>query len=331
MNDLKEDFLEESRNKNEQNCSFEEFTLKEPKENTYNNLNYFSYETQGETPNNENQLNIINKGFENPNSKVYLSDYNVNIEENLDDFSDISHEYLYDNKSDHNSLLFDDSEKKKYIFKIHSNDKIRKGNHIPKEKKRKMGRKRKEDNNIISDIKSQHNKLSIDNVIRKIKVKFNQFIIKHINKKYLGDKKLMKIDAEVIKDGSVTFNLNLLKSTIKDFLINNKISSKYKGKISNKEILERIEDNKVKEFLYMTYEDCLKKYFCMNKYDFFKNFGYCNENLYCNLHLEINEKKVWDELFKEGLTNHFLKKKKRRTISIEYKIINKMKKKKFFD
>ena len=61
MNDLKEDFLEESRNKNEQNCSFEEFTLKEPKENTYNNLNYFSYETQGETPNNENQLNIINK------------------------------------------------------------------------------------------------------------------------------------------------------------------------------------------------------------------------------------------------------------------------------
>ena len=27
----------------------------------YNNLNDFSYETQGETPNNENQLNIINK------------------------------------------------------------------------------------------------------------------------------------------------------------------------------------------------------------------------------------------------------------------------------
>ena len=60
MNDLK-DFLEESGNKNEQNCSYEEFTLKEPEENNYNNLNDFSYETQGETPNNENQLNIINK------------------------------------------------------------------------------------------------------------------------------------------------------------------------------------------------------------------------------------------------------------------------------
>ena len=152
--------------------------------------------------------------------------------------------------------------------------------------------------------------------------------MKHINKKYLGDKKLMKIDAEVIKDGSITFNLNLLKSTIKDFLINNKISSKYKGTITNKEILETIEDNKVNELLCLTYEEFLKKYFSMNKYDFFKKFGYCNECLYCNLHLENNEKKVWDELLKEGLTNHFLK-KKRRIISEEYKIINKMKKKNF--
>ena len=180
----------------------------------------------------------------------------------------------------------------KNIFEIHLDDNyIRKGNHIPKEKKRKMGRKRKEKNNIISNVKSVHNKLSVDNVIRKIKVKFNQFIIKHINKKYLGDKKLMKIDAEVIKDGSVTFNLNLLKSTIKDFLINNKISSKYKGTITNKEILETIEDNKVNKLLCLTYEECLKKYFCMNKYDFFKKFGNCNECLYCNLHLENNEKK----------------------------------------
>ena len=143
MNDLK-DFLEESGNKNE--CSYEEFTLKEPEENNYNNLNDFSYETQGETPNNENQVNIINKGFENPNSKVYLSDYNINIEENLDDFSDINQKYFIE--SDHNLLLFDIL-KKKDIFIIDSNDKKRKGNHIPKEKKRKMGRKRKENNNIM--------------------------------------------------------------------------------------------------------------------------------------------------------------------------------------
>ena len=212
----------------------------------------------------------------------------------------------------------------KNIFEIHLDDNyIRKGNHIPKVKKRNMGRKTKE-NKII---KSKHNNLSIDNVVRKIKVKFNQFIIKHINKKYLGDKKLMKIDAEVIKDGSVTFNLNLLKSTIKDFLINNKISSKYKGTITNKEILETIEDNKVNKLLCLTYEECLKKYFCMNKYDFFKKFGYVNEYLYCNLHLEFKEKQVWDELLKKGLSNHFLNKKQRRTISEEYKIINKMKKK----
>ena len=117
----------------------------------------------------------------------------------------------------------------KNIFEIHLDDNyIRKGNHIPKVKKRNMGRKTKE-NKII---KSKHNNLSIDNVVRKIKVKFNQFIIKHINKKYLGDKKLMKIDAEVIKDGSITFNLNLLKSTIKDFLINNKTSSFLRTSIS---------------------------------------------------------------------------------------------------
>ena len=312
MLDLK-DFLEEIGNKNEQNCSYEEFTLKESKECNNNKLNYLSYETQGETPNDENQMNIINNVFENPNSNEYLS----YTEENIDDISQI---------------LFEDLKKKKDIFKIHLNDKnVRKGNHIPKEKKGKMGRKRKDNNNIISDKKSSHNKLSLDNVIRKIKVKFNQFIIKHINKKYLGDKKLMKIDAEVIKDGSVTFNLNLLKSTIKDFLINNKISSKYKRKITNKEILEKIEDNKLNKFLNLKYEDCLKKYFCMNKYDFFKMFGYCNDNLYCNLGLEINEKNIWDQLLKEGLTNHFLKKKKRRTISQEVKIINKMKKKKFLD
>ena len=100
-------------------------------------------------------MNIINKGFENPNSKVYLSDYNINIEENLDDFSDINQKYFIE--SDHNLLLFDIL-KKKDIFIIDSNDKKRKGNHIPKEKKRKIGRKRKENNNIMVLYEFQINK-----------------------------------------------------------------------------------------------------------------------------------------------------------------------------
>ena len=76
-------------------------------------------------------MNKINNVFENPNSKEYLQNYendmltdenliyikeynyNLNVEENVDDFSVFNYEYLYNNEfiNNHNYLLFNGFEK----------------------------------------------------------------------------------------------------------------------------------------------------------------------------------------------------------------------------
>ena len=46
----------------------------------------------------------------------------------------------------------------------------------------------------------------------------------------------------------------------------------------------------------------------MNKYEYFHKFGFINHFLYDNLKIEQDEKKVWDELIKNGIYNYFDKK-----------------------
>ncbi len=55
-------------------------------------------------------------------------------------------------------------------------------------------------------------------------------------------------------------------------------------------------------------ENGFNKCFLMNKYEYFHKFGFINHFLYDNLKIEQDEKKVWDELIKNGIYNYFDKK-----------------------
>ena len=169
-----------------------------------------------------------------------------------------------------------------------------------------MGRKRMNDSYLSENT---HNKLSKDNVIYKMKVKFNKFIYQHLNYYLPINLKIKKIDGKIIKNGNKEFNLRLFKSTIKEFLMNSTSSIYKKQAIPNENILKLIENKiEIYEFLKETYENGFYKYFLMNKYEYFDKFKFINLSLYEHLKLDKEEKKVWDELIHNGLYNYFDKK-----------------------
>ena len=135
---------------------------------------------------------------------------------------------------------------------------------IPKEKKflikkryfnvnskKKTGRKPKYP---VSNI--EHTKYSDDNILRKIKVKFLQKLIKYINgkinPKYIGIVKLLKpLKGEISQDNTINFNRQLMDSKLKDIFSNNEINGKFKlfEKDYNKNVIDEIYKNNIQEII----------------------------------------------------------------------------------
>ena len=135
---------------------------------------------------------------------------------------------------------------------------------IPKEKKflvkkryfnvnskKKTGRKPKYP---VSNI--EHTKYSDDNILRKIKVKFLQKLIKYINgkinPKYFGVVKLLKpLKGEISQDNTINFNRQLMDSKLKDIFSNNEINGKFKlcEKDYNKNVIDEIYKNNIQEII----------------------------------------------------------------------------------
>ena len=135
---------------------------------------------------------------------------------------------------------------------------------IPKEKKflvkkryfnvnskKKTGRKPKYP---VSNI--EHTKYSDDNILRKIKVKFLQKLIKYINgkikPKYIGVVKLLKpLKGEISQDNTINFNRQLMDSKLKDIFSNNEINGKFKlcEKDYNKNVIDEIYKNNIQEII----------------------------------------------------------------------------------
>ena len=263
------------------------------------NYNYISNESLIK----EYKLNNNNINFdETINNRSVLKVNNINIDVGLNNNKKITEKFLF-------FKIEKITPNKKKIIQLNQKNKQKKRkerNKIREEKKKNMGRKRMNDNNLPQN---NHNKLSNDNVIYKMKVKFNKFIYRHLNHYLPINLKLKKIDGKIIKNGNKNFNLRLFKFSIKQYLMN-KISSKYKNQINiNKNLLKLIENNKeIYEFLEETYENVFYKYFLMNKYEYFNKYGFINLFLYDNLDFDKEEKKAWDELIHNGLYNFFLKK-----------------------
>jgi hypothetical protein len=156
----------------------------------------------------------------------------------------------------------------------------------------KRGRKNKSKNNKIilkeHKINNLHSKENDDNIRRKIKCHFHNFIINYFNnlikEKKKGNLKFKKIKYSYALNDTMKFNKILLLSKISDFF-KLEISSKYKNyqKNENELVYEKLIkrfDNEVRQLFDLTYMEFYEKYYLneafnnsklKNFYSLFKN------------------------------------------------------------
>ena len=145
---------------------------------------------------------------------------------------------------------------------------------------KKKGRKMKslegfDEIKINSREKRVHNKFSNDNIRRRIKALFHDYIIKllnHLVKKRFKSirNKFVKLNSRITKDVGIIYNRNLLNKKIKDIIVH--ISKKYLNKDNNIRLIRFIESQKNNEeilnILNIEYRDLYSDYYLKsNKID----------------------------------------------------------------
>lgn len=167
------------------------------------------------------------------------------------------------------------------ISQIDKEKTITQGNNTVNEKKnsskkmfinKKRGRRLKESND--DTIERTHNRFSDDNLKRKVKTHFHNYIIALLNKNFKNDKQLKfgKIKSSITQNITVEYNQHLFNKKIKDFIKD--VSNKYQNKNMNLECINYIMshpyDNKeLIQYLNMTYKDMyLNNYLKSTKKDF---------------------------------------------------------------
>ena len=138
---------------------------------------------------------------------------------------------------------------------------------------KKRGRKNKfMDITELDNEKNVHGRLSDDNIKRRIKGLYNNYIIlllnKLIKKRFKKYKlKFVKMNIRLTKDIGIEYNKNLLEKKIKDIIIN--VSNKYNNKENNKNCIKYIQSQndteEIMNILNMTYKDLYINYYLKSK------------------------------------------------------------------
>ena len=188
-------------------------------------------------------------------------------------------------------------------------------------KTKRRGRKNKvplntETQNIISTdmTNNVHNKYSHDNIKRRIKVLFNNYIIELLNKlmkqKYKNIRhKFLKMNARMTKDIGIEYNRNLLNTPLKEIIVN--VSDRYQNKDNNnanciKFIKKQNDNEEIINILNMTYEELYVNYLKSTKNDSLENSFEAHKEkmltLYGKEYLDkfIENTKNFIEFFKNG-------------------------------
>jgi hypothetical protein len=131
---------------------------------------------------------------------------------------------------------------------------------------KKRGRKNK--GSLINDINSVHTKFSNDNIKRRLKGFFNNYIVSFLNqlikKTFKTNKiKFVKMNIQMTKDIGIKYNRDLLEKSIKDIIVN--VSNKYQNQENNKICIKYIQSHKdneeIMKFLNMKYKDLYTNYY----------------------------------------------------------------------
>ena len=148
---------------------------------------------------------------------------------------------------------------------------------LPQEKnllKIKRGRKTTKKNKIDYKV---HDKDSPDNIRRKVKTHFHNFMVALLNMKmrpyFEQDIKFGKIAFKITQDLRVEYNRNLFKTKIKDIIIvmSNKYSNKNMNKIILNKIMKNIDKNsELISLLNLSYEELYLNYYLKSNKETFK-------------------------------------------------------------
>ena len=188
---------------------------------------------------------------------------------------------------------------------------------------KKRGRKNKFQEVKKPQNKNEHNKFCKDNIKRKIKASFNKYIIKLLNNlmkgKYKKSRiKFLKMNIKITKDISIGYNRNLLKTPLKEIIVN--VSNKYQNKENNnikciKFIEEKKDNEEIINVLNMTYEQLYISYLKSTKNDT-QEYSYeaVKEKL-----LKLNGKKYLDRFVEnaESFVEFFNKTKFRKSRKVK--------------
>ena len=190
---------------------------------------------------------------------------------------------------------------------------------------KKRGRKIKDsDKNSNENV---HDKFSNDNVKRRVKARYHNYIIYLLNflmkKNFNGCKKrFLKINSDMTKDIGIEFNRNLMSKTIKEITLD--VSKKYQDKYNNKEcinyILAQKNNEEILKILDMTYKDLYTNYYLKStKVDFdndpknesFEEHKEKLQEMYGESYLEkfLENTKNFIEFFMNGKNRKIRKKK----------------------
>ena len=177
-----------------------------------------------------------------------------------------------------------------------------------------------------------HDKYSDDNIKRKVKTHFHNFIIALLNKKstlILNKRnRFGKISSNITQNITVEFNQHLFEQKIRDIVV--KMSNKYQDKDKNSIIIQYILENKgnneeILNILNMKYKDLYLNFYLNSTKDIFEGEledesyeSHINkmEKLYGSLYVEKYKKNA------ESLISFFYKCKKRIRKKIHTKLIN---------
>lgn len=181
------------------------------------------------------------------------------------------------------------------------------------------GRKRKRD---YQNNKKVHSKYDNDNIIRKVQVHFQNYLVLLINeiiKNYGFDKKFLKIDYKNIKNVNKKNVENMKTKEIGQILRQN-ISTKYRKlytidkEMNNKLYLEVIKHDNIRKFLSETYINIFRNFYFINKreineYDLNIKLS-DNVKTYHDLLEENEEDKEYIEKIKKVVEEYYLPKKR---------------------
>ena len=183
---------------------------------------------------------------------------------------------------------------------------------------KKKGRKKKSQEIKQEEEKGEkivHSKFSNDNIKRRIKGLFNNYIVNLLNdlikKKFRKTKiKFVKMDIKNTKDIGIEFNRNLLSKPIKEIIID--VSNKYQDLNNNKNCIKFIKEQKNNEeiinLLNMSYKDIYSNYYLVSK-DSENSFEAHKEKVLETCGKEYLEKFVNNA---EGFINFFMNGKNRK-------------------